>query len=98
MSGTSLDGIDVAIVDIAGRSTDTLAHATFPYSNGVRERILAVSNARCETADISRLNFELGRLYAKAVLTTCARAGIPLSSLQHCVCHGQTIYHGGLGH
>jgi anhydro-N-acetylmuramic acid kinase len=63
----------------------------------VRERILAVSDARCETGDISRLNFELGGLYAKAVLATCARAGIPLKSLELCGCHGQTIYHEGTG-
>ena len=97
MSGTSLDGIDVAIVDIAGGRIETVAHATFPYARAVRERILAVSNKRCETGDISRLNFELGGLYAKAVLTTCARAGIPLKSLELCGCHGQTIYHEGHG-
>lgn len=95
MSGTSLDGIDVAIVDIARHGIHTVAHSTVPYSRGVRERILVVSNARCETADISRLNFELGRLYAKAVLATCGRAGIPLKSIGLCGCHGQTIYHEG---
>jgi anhydro-N-acetylmuramic acid kinase len=98
MSGTSLDGIDVAIVDIDGRGgIQTVAHSTFPYTRAVRDRILAVSNARCETADISRLNFELGGLYAEAVLASCKRSGIPPKSLELCGCHGQTIYHEGRG-
>jgi anhydro-N-acetylmuramic acid kinase len=96
MSGTSLDGIDVAIVDI-GRGIETVAHFTIPYSAAVRKRILAVSNTHCHTADISRLNFELGEIYAKAVVTSCARAGVPLESLELCGCHGQTIYHEGRG-
>ena len=35
MSGTSLDGIDVAIVDIAGKRIQTVAHSTTPYSAAV---------------------------------------------------------------
>lgn len=97
MSGTSLDGIDVAIIDTNGRTLQTVAHATTPYKADLRKRILAVSNALCNTADISRLNFELGALYAKAVVATCKRAGVPLESLQLAGCHGQTIYHEGGG-
>jgi len=97
MSGTSLDGIDVAIVDIKHGSIRTAAHSTTPYSAVVRKRILAVSNTRCETSDISRLNFELGELYAEAVAATCRKSGIPLKSLELCGCHGQTIYHEGSG-
>ena len=66
MSGTSLDGIDVAIVDIAGKRIDTVAHSTFLYSNAMRDRILTASNPQ----EISRLNFELGELYAEAVKAT----------------------------
>jgi anhydro-N-acetylmuramic acid kinase len=87
MSGTSLDGIDVAVVDIAGKRLRTIAHSTTPYSAATRARIL---NAR-SAADISRLNFELGGLYAKAV----AVAGVPLDSIHLIGCHGQTIYHEG---
>lgn len=91
MSGTSLDGIDVAIVDIAGKRIATVAHFTSPYPAATRKRILDVSGA----ADISRLNFELGELYAKAVAATCRRAGVPLESLELVGSHGQTIYHEG---
>jgi anhydro-N-acetylmuramic acid kinase len=84
MSGTSLDGIDVAIVDISGKRIRTVAHSTTPYSSATRKRILAARTPR----DISRLNFELGELYAKAIAAT----GGPVDLIG---CHGQTIWHEG---
>ncbi len=93
MSGTSLDGIDVAVIDIEGAQVRTVACATTAWPDAVRRRILAVSNAACETSAISRLNFELGELYAKAVQRTCARAKVAVASIQLIGCHGQTIYH-----
>ncbi len=95
MSGTSLDGIDVAVVDIAGRRIQTVAHSTTPYPAATRKRILNVPLAVSAAGDLSRLNFELGELYAKAVSSTCKRANIPLESLDLIGCHGQTIYHEG---
>lgn len=97
MSGTSLDGIDVAIVDISGKRTKTVAFSTTPYPNDLRTRILGVSNTHCETRDISRLNFELGEAYARAVLALCKSAKIPANSIELIGCHGQTIYHEGAG-
>ena len=82
MSGTSLDGIDVAIVDIAGRSISTVAFAGTPYPAAVREAVLAVSNAVTTTGDIARLNFRLGELYARAVRETCRRRSVPLDSVE----------------
>ena len=93
MSGTSLDGIDVAIVDIAGRRFHTVAFQSKPYPPAVREGILAISNVVTDTAAISRMNFRLGELYAAAVRETCRRARVPLRSIELIGCHGQTIYH-----
>ncbi|HEY1758642.1 MAG TPA: anhydro-N-acetylmuramic acid kinase [Bryobacteraceae bacterium] len=87
MSGTSLDGIDVAIVDIRGKKIDTVAFRSTPYPKAVREALLNVSSV----AEISRLNFLLGELYAKAVLA--ARQPVDLIGL-----HGQTVYHEGGKH
>jgi anhydro-N-acetylmuramic acid kinase len=97
MSGTSLDGIDVAIIDVSGNHVETIAHATIPYNARTRARILAVSDALCQTAEISRLNTELGELYAKAVIETCRRRKIPRESIELVGSHGQTIYHKGNG-
>jgi anhydro-N-acetylmuramic acid kinase len=95
MSGTSLDGIDVAIVDIAGKSVKTIAHSTTPYPVATRQRILDVPLADSAARALSRLNFELGELYEKTVAATCRRFKIPLESLDLVGCHGQTIYHEG---
>ena len=95
MSGTSLDGIDVAIVDIKGRIIRTVAHSTTPYPQATRQRILNVPLAVSAAGDLSRLNFELGELYAKAVKSACQRFKIPLDSIHLIGCHGQTIYHEG---
>jgi anhydro-N-acetylmuramic acid kinase len=58
-----------------------------PYTARIRERLLGVSNCATHTAEISRLNYEIAELYAKAVL----RAG----KVDLIGCHGQTIYHEG---
>ncbi len=91
MSGTSLDGIDVAIVNIRGRQVDTIGFQSTPYSHAVRRAILAVSNTTTTTREISTLNFRLGELYARAVQRACRRYG-PVELIG---CHGQTIYHEG---
>lgn len=89
MSGTSLDGIDVAVVDIRGRKIDVASFRTFPYPEEVRRRLLGVSNRETHTAEISRLNFLLPELYAKAL----KRCGVPLETIELIGCHGQTIFH-----
>ncbi len=98
MSGTSADGINVAIVRVLGRGVSfrfsLLAEAQFAYPAAVRKAVLAVMNAPAASVpDISRLNFLLGELYADAVLKTKKRHGI--QKLELIGCHGQTIYHQG---
>jgi anhydro-N-acetylmuramic acid kinase len=91
MSGTSLDGIDVAIVEIHAHRVSTIGFQSTPYSENVRRAILAVSNTTTTTGEISRLNFRLGELYAKAVLRACRSYG----QVKLIGCHGQTVYHEG---
>ena len=97
MSGTSVDGIDVALVEIEGGGFDHTvkpqAFHSFPYPAEVREAVLAVSNAETHTSQISQLHFLLGQLYGEAVAETCRLAGVSLAQLELVGCHGQTIYH-----
>jgi anhydro-N-acetylmuramic acid kinase len=94
MSGTSLDGIDVAIVDISrerGRlRIEPLGFHSGPYPKPVREALLAVSNTMTHTASIARLHFLLGELYAEAVKKASRKHKPELIGL-----HGQTIFHEG---
>jgi len=87
MSGTSLDGIDVAIVDIGKEGLDVVETRSTPYSPELREAILAVSNTQTTTAAISELHFRLGEIYAESL---AGFEGIELIG-----CHGQTVYHHG---
>jgi anhydro-N-acetylmuramic acid kinase len=90
ISGTSVDGIDVAVVDIA-EDIQVVATATVPYPPEVRSAILSVSNAATHTGTIARLNFLLGELFADAL----GKTGVALDTIELIGSHGQTIFHEG---
>jgi anhydro-N-acetylmuramic acid kinase len=103
MSGTSADGIDVALIRIAepesrGRIARThphrlLGHAAYPYPRVVRQAVLSAMNARAaRVADLARLSFLLGELYAEAVVRAQRKFRIKADLVG---CHGQTLYHQG---
>jgi anhydro-N-acetylmuramic acid kinase len=104
MSGTSADGINVALVRLPGargKRFDLLAHSERAFPLQVRKTILAVMNSgSASVADLARLNFLLGELYAEAVAKTARKNRVKVDLVG---CHGQTIYHQGtpapfLGH
>ncbi|HKE26702.1 MAG TPA: anhydro-N-acetylmuramic acid kinase [Bryobacteraceae bacterium] len=91
MSGTSLDGIDVAIVELPRIAT--IGFVTTPYPAALRERLLALYGGG-GVAEVSELNFALAELYAKAVRRATERFG----AVELIGCHGQTVYHVGGRH
>ncbi len=93
ISGTSVDGIDVAIVDIHNRAIRTVAHGSIRYPAALRTYILSASNATTHTSEISRLNFAIGERFAGALLQICRRNRIAPESIELIGSHGQTIYH-----
>jgi anhydro-N-acetylmuramic acid kinase len=99
MSGTSADGINVALVQLPtrgrGRPRYTLlAHAEYPFPAPIRRAILQMMNAElARVADLARLNFLLGELYAEAVAKTARKHRVKLDLVG---CHGQTLYHQGV--
>src|SRR5947209_19734712 len=98
MSGTSADGIDVAIARILGRDLslrfELLHHSQYPYPALVRRTILASMNSpQAAVTDLARLNFLLGELYADAV--AAAQKQSRIKHLDLVGCHGQTLYHQG---
>jgi anhydro-N-acetylmuramic acid kinase len=98
MSGTSADGIDVALVRITPGARGWpvfryLRHAHYSYPSRVRRAILSAMNAsQARVADLARLNFLLAELYSDAILATQRKFHI---RAQLVGCHGQTLYHQG---
>lgn len=98
MSGTSGDGIDVALVRLRGQGSASeiqiLASDTLKFSPSVRQRILAAQGAEGAAArEIVLLSSYLGELYAHAVNHLCRKAGVGVQELDLIGCHGQTLYH-----
>ena len=101
MSGTSADGVDVAVCRItASRVVDgspnvkLIGHVGFAYPKAVRAAVMRAMNAEAiSVAEMSRLNWRLGEVYADAVVKAAAKLGVRLELI---ACHGQTIYHQGL--
>jgi anhydro-N-acetylmuramic acid kinase len=99
MSGTSVDGINVALVRLSTRGQECprytlLGHAGYPFPAPIRRAILAMMNAElAHVADLARLNFLLGELYAEAVAKTARKHRLKLDVVG---CHGQTLYHQGV--
>ncbi len=87
MSGTSADGVSAALVEITRHKLKVLNCRTFPYPASLRRRIL---NAVHLTApELSRLNFELGEVFARAALKIKERPSVTVIGS-----HGQTVWHG----
>ncbi len=97
MSGTSADGINVALVRLMGRGFNTrlqlLAQHEFPYPSAVRRAVLGAMNSKsASVADLARLNFLLAELYSEAVAGVQRESGLKADLVG---CHGQTLYHQG---
>ena len=94
ISGTSVDGIDAALVNISGSTTDLtiefLAGATYPYPPDLREQILAVCHgAALSMAALAELDDTIAVHFAQAAIAI--QSGYPKADLIGS--HGQTVYH-----
>jgi anhydro-N-acetylmuramic acid kinase len=69
MSGTSVDGVDVAVVDITKQKVDLLAFDVFPYPNALRREILHLCSLETALLDnICHYNFVLGEVFADGII------------------------------
>jgi len=98
MSGTSLDGIDAALVEFDGAaerpaSVQLVAFRTDPYDPRLVSRLSEVVSGRFGSKELCDLGFELGERFSAAVLALLADAGVSPSEVAAIGSHGQTVWH-----
>lgn len=95
MSGTSMDGIDVAVIDTDGETVGRRgAFATYPYRADVRARLGAQIGRRPEpSSELDALVADVTDAHAEAVLDFAGRAGLDLAEVDLIGFHGQTVFH-----
>lgn len=98
MSGTSLDGIDIFVVDITKIDNSYKykidKFVSYPYKNELVKRILDVS--KIETSDVQKicsLNFEIGYAYQEAIEMMINDGLLDMNEIEFIAIHGQTIWH-----
>ena len=100
MSGTSADGVDVSVCRISPARVKggmpvvkLLGHVGTEYPKGVRAAVLGAMDAQAiSVAELARLNWRLGEVYADAVANAQESLGVKVGLVG---CHGQTVYHQG---
>ncbi len=95
ISGTSMDGIDAALVELGEHTCSTLATLSHDYPDPLRERLLEASR-QPESAtvdDIGRLDHAVGKCFRDAALELMALSGTDASSVRAIGSHGQTLRH-----
>ena len=98
MSGTSTDGVDVALVRIEGAGTDAVitlvASDTLKFTPAVRQRIQSCMGPTSGNAkDLTLLDAYVGELFAHALLHLCKKAGVETRDVLAAGSHGQTLFH-----
>lgn len=98
MSGTSLDGIDAALVVITGYGDETqvelIDFVEIEIEAVLREKIKAICSPKTSNVEsLCSLNFELGYVFANAAYAVCKQAGVKMEQVAYIGSHGQTVYH-----
>lgn len=98
MSGTSADGVDVAIVKVGGRGLGMTAklilHRAISYEGELRARIFQVrQEARASLEELVKLGRDISLTYGSAVREAIQEAGLQASDVAGVAVHGQTLYH-----
>jgi anhydro-N-acetylmuramic acid kinase len=98
MSGTSLDGVDAAIVRVEGNGLDTKAelvgYTTVPYDDKLREKLKELCSVdHSDVAKVCGMNFYIADVFADAAERAAKEAGLTMTDIDLVSSHGQTIWH-----
>lgn len=98
MSGTSLDGLDIALCKVTGSGPSTqielVQFETVSYTNGFKDKILNIfSKQHVSLEQLTLLNPWLATQHASMVNDAIAKWGLKNDQIDLIASHGQTIYH-----
>ncbi len=98
MSGTSHDGIDVALVALRGAderpdAAELVSFTFTPYEDGLRRRLRSLAENEAGVPELCAVNFELGAVFAEALTKALAVAGVSPGDMVAAGCHGHTVWH-----
>ncbi|MDO7743066.1 MAG: anhydro-N-acetylmuramic acid kinase, partial [Pedobacter sp.] len=98
MSGTSLDGLDIALCEFSGSGTDTkvkvLNFTTVPYAESFKEELKSISfKSQVSLQQLTLLHAVLGSLSAEMIFNALRKWDFPIDSVDLIASHGQTIFH-----
>jgi len=97
MSGTSLDGLDIAVSDFFEENGkiqfEMQFFTTVPYPDDLRKKLKSLMDPKAPLQSISSMNMYLGELFATYVKTALAESPVPLASIDLISSHGQTVWH-----
>lgn len=94
MSGTSLDGVDAALVEILNDKFTLVKFITLPYEENFKKKIMRnLSDETAKLSEISSLNFELSYKFVEAIDKLLENSGFSYEDIEFVASHGQTIWH-----
>ncbi|WP_309121870.1 anhydro-N-acetylmuramic acid kinase [Paenibacillus sp.] len=98
MSGTSLDGVDAAVVRLSGcglaTNMELVRYESRPYDDETRERLKDLCTVeRSDVAAVCGMNFKLASLFADVAIDAVAGAGLSMGDIDLIASHGQTVWH-----
>jgi anhydro-N-acetylmuramic acid kinase len=98
MSGTSLDGLDIALCQFSGSGFETqlkvLHFITFPYKQEFKEQLKSISfKAQVSLQEVTLLNAVIGIYSAELILEALKQWNFPADRVDLVASHGQTIFH-----
>lgn len=98
MSGTSLDGLDIAVCEFTGNGLKTkfklLEYITIPYEDGFKDEVRSIFSKRSvDLEKVCLLNDYIGTFHGELILKALADWNINPTKIDFIASHGQTIYH-----
>ncbi|MFT5836450.1 MAG: anhydro-N-acetylmuramic acid kinase [Sulfurimonas sp.] len=93
MSGTSMDGIDIALCEIDDIKCSLLASAEYPFDKGLETEILEVINGSTTLEQIGTIDNKLGTIFGDAINSFIKKESLDADTITAIGLHGQTLWH-----